>query len=311
MMLASLAVAALSAAATPQDTANIALSTSIVQRIGDAIWPGWSTTPFQIDLLTQDGPVLVNVPKPFTPPKFPRDLEATITLETGPIIVIGEPRYTQSQTPVRWSVTLLHEHFHEWQYSWPPYNTAARALGLARGDSGGMWMLNYPFPYTDARVDAAYAQMSARLAEALESIRSPRFNGALAAYLQARANFKSVLAPDDYKYFTFQCWQEGTARYTEIAVAQRAAYAHQADPAFLTDAQAAALMDDANRTYAGVLKRLRTIPLQEDKRVDFYAVGAGEALLLDQIAPGWHERYLDPRMDLSVYFPAQIMRSST
>jgi hypothetical protein len=174
-----------------------------------------------------------------------------------------------------------------------------------------MWMLNYPFPYTDARVDAAYAQMSARLAEALESIRSPRFNGALAAYLQARANFKSVLAPDDYKYFTFQCWQEGTARYTEIAVAQRAAYAHQADPAFLTDAQAAALMDDANRTYAGVLKRLRTIPLQEDKRVDFYAVGAGEALLLDQIAPGWHERYLDPRMDLSVYFPAQIMRSST
>jgi hypothetical protein len=273
-----------------------------VQRIGDSIWPGWSTTPFQIDLITQDGPVLVNVDRPFAPPKFPPDLEATITLQTGPIIVIGEPKFTESPTPTRWSVTLLHEHFHQWQYSWPHYNDDARALGLARGDKSGMWMLNYEFPYGNAGIDAAYTEMASRLAGALEAIRSPRFAPAVKSYVQARNAFKKLLAADDYKYFAFQCWQEGVARYTEIAVAQRAALAHAADPSFLTDEQAAALMQDANHTYSGVLKRLRTIPLQEDKRIDFYAVGAGEALLLDELAPGWHQRYLDPRMDLGVYF---------
>jgi hypothetical protein len=303
-MLAQLLIAAaVSAAATPQDMANIALSTQIVQRIGDSLWPGWSKTPFQIDLITADGPVLVNVERPFTPPKFPADLEATLTLQTGPIIVIGEPRFTQAPTPIRWSVTLLHEHFHEWQYWWPPYNDATHALGLAHGDQGGMWMLNYPFPYADARVDVAYAHMANALADALEAIRSPRFGDTVTTYLRKRSAFKALLTADDYTYFAFQCWQEGTARYTEIAVAQRAALAHDADPSFLTGAQAAALMQDANRTYTGVVHRLRTVPLQVDKRIDFYAAGAGEALLLDQLVPGWHARYLDPRMDLSAYFP--------
>lgn len=305
-MLAQLLIAAaVSAAATPQDMANIALSTQIVQRIGDSLWPGWSKTPFQIDLITADGPVLVNVERPFTPPKFPADLEATLTLQSGPIIVIGEPRFTQAPTPIRWSVTLLHEHFHEWQYSWPAYQQAVKALNLSHGDKTAMWMLDYKFPYEDARVDAAYAQMSSRLADSLEAIRKPAFAGAVTRYIAARERFRSLLAADDYKYFAFQCWQEGTARYTEIALAQRAALAHAADPAFLTDTQAAALADDANRTYGNVLKRLRTIPLQDDKRVDFYAVGAGEALLLDELVPGWHARYLDRRMDLSVFFPSR------
>jgi hypothetical protein len=305
-MLALLGLIAAAASATPapppQDAQNIALATAIVHRVGDDIWPGWSKTPFQIDLLTQDGPVLVNVDVPFTPPKFPRDLEATLELDSGPIIVIGQPKYTQAATPIRWSVTLLHEHFHQWQDYWPQHYAAAMALNLARGDKTGMWMLNYPFPYADERVDKAYAELSNKLADALETIRSPRFNEAVKAYLQARAAFKAGLSADDYKYFAFQCWQEGTARYTEIAVAQRAALAHSADPSFLTGAQAAALINDANRTYGNVLKRLRTIPLKDDKRVDFYAVGAGEALLLDQLTPGWHARYLDPRMDLSLFF---------
>ncbi|HKU68106.1 MAG TPA: hypothetical protein VJP85_10045 [Candidatus Baltobacteraceae bacterium] len=49
-------------------------------------------------------------------------------------------------------------------------------------------------------------------------------------------------------------------------------------------------------------KAFTTNPLQKGWRVNSYAIGAGEALLLDQIAPDWHERYLDPRMDLRLYF---------
>ena len=307
VMFAALTLSALSAAAgpapSPQDAQNIAFATAIVRRIGDDVWPGWSKTPFQIDLLTQDGPVLVNVDRPFAPPNFPRDLEATIELDTGPIIVIGQPKYTQAATPLRWSITLLHEHFHQWQYAWPQYHAATKALNLARGDKTGMWMLDYPFPYTDARVDAAYATLSSSLADALQAIASPAFPEEAKRYLRSRETFRSLLAPDDYSYFAFQCWQEGTARYTEIRVAQLAALEHRRDPSFLTDAQSAALMRMSGEIYWSVLQRLRTIPLGVDKRVDFYAVGAGEALLLDQLAPGWHRRYLDRAMDLRAFMP--------
>ena len=306
-MLAALTLSAVAVVSTPgpapEDARNIALATAIVQRVGDEIWPGWSKTAFQIDLLTQDGPVLVNVDRPFTPPNFPRDLEATIELETGPIIIIGQPKYTQAATPLRWSVTLLHEHFHQWQYSWPDYHAATTALNLARGEKGGMWMLDYPFPYTDARVNAAYARLSSNLADALQAIGTPRFGEAAKRYLRSRQAFKALLSPDDYKYFAFQCWQEGTARYTEIRVAQLAARAHGSDPSFLTDAQSAALMRMSGAIYWSVQQRLRTIPLRVDKRIDFYAVGAGEALLLDQLAPGWHGRYLDRAMDLRAFVP--------
>lgn len=297
------AAAAVSATPSPEDSRNIALSTSIAQRIGDSIWPDWSKTPFQIDLLTQDGPVLVNVPKPFTPPKFPKDVEATLVLNTGPIIVIGEPKFTQADTPIRWSVILLHEHFHEWQYGWPGYQAAVDGLHLSNDSKSAMWMLNYAFPYADPKVDAAYAAMANALADALEAMRTPQFGDDVNHYLQAREAFVQLLKPNDYKYFAFQCWQEGVARYTEIRVAQYAANAHAADPSFLTDAQAAGLLQDSASTYASVAKRLRKVPLAEDKRVNFYAVGAGEALLLDQVAPGWQQRYLDPRMDLRVFFP--------
>jgi hypothetical protein len=301
--LLAASVATASAQPSPADRANIALSTAIVARVGDALWPGWSKTPFAIDLITQDGPVLLNVSRPFTPPPFPRDLEATITLDSGPLIVIGQPQFTSSKSPMRWSVTLLHEHFHEWQYSWPHYYDAIRALDLSRGTKGGMWMLNYPFPYGDPRIDAAYTQLANRLADALQAIGTARFHDAAKRYLSSRAAFKSLLAPDDYKYFAFQCWQEGIARYTEIRVAQLAALAHRSDPSFLTDAQATGLMHTAGETYWSVLQRLRTIPLRADKRADFYAVGAGEALLLDQLAPGWQRRYLDRAMDLRAFMP--------
>lgn len=301
---AALIGAAGMAAATPApaDRQNIALSTAIVQRVGDELWPGWAQTPFQIDLLTANGPVLVNVPKPFTPPPFPQNLEAALILETGPIVVIGQPQFTQAKTPVRWSVTLLHEHFHQWQDSWPQYEDAVASLNLARGDKTAMWMLNYAFPYSDARVDAAYALMSNRLADALEATGTARFADAVQDYLKARSAFKATLTPDDYRYFAFQCWQEGTARYTEIAAARLAAQTHASDPKFLSDAQAAGLQKDADATYAAVIKRLRSLPLAREKRVDFYAVGAGEALILDRLSPDWRARYLDPRMDLAEFF---------
>ncbi len=272
----------------------------IAARVGDQMWPNWSKTPFVIDLLTADGPVMVNATDPSPAPSFPPNLEATFPLANGvPTIVIGEPQFTAAKTPVRWSVTLLHEHFHQWQDSWPEYQAATRALGLAPADDvNAMWMLNYPFPYGDPVVGGAYATMADALSRALTAIGTATFNDDAKAFLTARAAFQKSVSAKDYRYFTFQCWQEGVARYTEIAVARLAADTHRLDPQFLSDDEAAALSQDADATYTGVLKRLQTVPLKDGERSNFYAIGAGEAMLLDVLHPGWRLNYLDPRMDL-------------
>jgi hypothetical protein len=166
-----------------------------------------------------------------------------------------------------------------------------------------MWMLNFPFPYADANVSSAYDDMSHKLVVALTSIGTDGFRSNALAYLAARSAFRQMLKPADYRYFAFQCWQEGTARYTEIMVGQLAAQAHDRDSAFLSDADAISLRDDSIATYGRVLTRLIMRPLKDDQRVDFYALGTGEALLLDQLSPGWRLRYLDPRMDLGDFFP--------
>lgn len=299
---------ALQVTPSTQDRRNIALSTAIVQRVGDRLWPTWSKTPFAIDLLTAGGPVAINFPKPFPAPSFPKQLEATFPLGNGvPTIVIGEPQFTAAKTPIRWSVTLLHEHFHQWQYSWPQYQAGIRALDLApKGSSSGMWMLDYPFPYKDARIDRVYSRLAAGLAAAVQAIGTPHFSAEAAAYVSERKAFKAALKPSDYRYFAFQCWQEGVARYTEIAVARLAAETHARESDFLTQAQADGLAHDSRSTYHTVLRQLRTASLAQDRRLNFYAVGAAEALVLDRLAAGWRLRYLDKRMDLGDLFPSPL-----
>jgi len=304
MFIAAAFLAVVAAAApspSAQDRRNIALSTAIVRHVGDRLWPDWSKTPFAIDLLTARGPVAINFPKPLAAPSFPRQLEATFPLTNGvPTIVIGEPQFTAAKTPTRWSVTLLHEHFHQWQDSWPQYQAAVDRLGLApKGGGNGMWMLNYGFPYKDKRVDRIYDTMAGRLATAVGAAGTSSFKTAVASYLSARAAFRAALRPNDYRYFAFQCWQEGTARYTEIAIAHIAA---EADPRFVTAADARSLAQDSAATRTRVLTQLRSQSLDTDQRVNFYALGAGEALLLDQLNPAWHQHYLDRRMDLGNFF---------
>src|SRR5579864_3312230 len=278
-ILLPLLAAAAPIATTPPaaDAANIALSESIAQRVGDRIWPKWSKTPFPIDLLTSNGPVEINFDKPVPAPSFPPQMQASFPFpNTGvPTIVIGEPQFAQANTPIRWSVTLLHEHFHQWQYSWPLYQAAVKNLDLAPPNStDAMWMLNYPFPYNDAAIGAAYTVLTHRLAEAVRGIGSPNFDAEVGSYLQGRREFVALLKPSDYKYFAFQCWQEGTARYTEIAVARAAAEEHARDASFLSETQAAALAQDSAATSARVLRQLEeAAPLAGDQRASFYALG--------------------------------------
>jgi hypothetical protein len=166
-----------------------------------------------------------------------------------------------------------------------------------------MWMLNYPFPYENAQVNERHAAMAAALVAAVEARGTPQFDERLSAYRKARAELKQALAPDDYKYLAFQLWKEGVARYTEYAVARAAAERFRPSAEFSALSDFTPFAQEAEAAYQRILRELRTLTLAKDKRVCFYALGAGEALLLDEVNPAWKERYLKEKFDLEKYFP--------
>jgi hypothetical protein len=169
-----------------------------------------------------------------------------------------------------------------------------------------MWMLNYPFPYEDAKVAAAFDAMCRALHATLTSTERSNREQLLEAYRAARAKFADAVSAGQYAYFSFQMWQEGVARYTEYAVAARTEGVYRPSIAFAGLKDVVPFGDDARATRDNVLTQLSAMSLKKAGRVSFYAVGAGEALLLDKAKPRWRERYLSDPFYLERYFEPAV-----
>ena len=313
------AVAQAPAPLSEEERVLLAETFRLAGRLQDSVWTGWSEAPFALLLVTPEREVLVRHPRPsdaFTaagyderlgdtlyvrPRQFPPNLRATFPAVGGvSTIVTGLPDTTES--PTGWVLTALHEHFHQLQMSRPGYYAAVDSLKLSRGDDTGQWMLNYPFPYDSAAVQRRFSVLTRRLRAALQATGQPGFRQKVAAYLRARRRFRQVLAPDDYRYFSFQLWQEGVARYTEYKLAKLAGQRYTPSEAFISLGGYTPFTEAAAALRNRILRRLRRLSLAEEERVAFYPVGAGEALLLDHVNPGWHERYWRDKFYLERYF---------
>ena len=171
--------------------------------------------------------------------------------------MVGQAENTSAKTSTAWVITVLHEHFHQLQDSQPNFYSDVNALNLARGDQTGMWMLNYAFPYERKEVQEQFAAMSKLLAAAMEAPKRERAKR-LRDYLEARQKFQQLLEPDDYKYFSFQVWKEGIARYTEYRVGQIAATKYRVSKEFreLQDYQSFA--EVARTTRERIFRQLET-----------------------------------------------------
>jgi len=304
------------------DRIRLAEAFRLADAIGNRVWPNWDKSPFGVLLVTPDYEFLVNHPKPsdeFTPlgedailkckvwrrkrqfnPKF----LATFPAVGGiPTIVIGQAENTTTKASTHWVITVLHEHFHQLQYSQPRYFADVEALGLARGDQSGMWMLSYPFPYTEAEVKDQFALTCNALAEAFRSRSKPEFPDKLSAYLGARRKLNSLLKPDDQKYLAFQSWQEGIARYTEYRLAELAAAEYKPTKEFQALPDFVPLDKEAKTVLAGIEKELTSMRLERDKREIFYAFGAAEGLVLDRAKPDWRKRYFDETFAIDQHLP--------
>jgi hypothetical protein len=97
-------------------------------------------------------------------------------------------------------------------------------------------------------------------------------------------------------------WQEGIARYTEYRMARLAAAEYKPSQRFLALKDYQPFARVAEQLKRGVLNELTTGKLADDERVMFYAIGAGEGLLLDRANPRWRQRYFQEKFYLNHYF---------
>jgi hypothetical protein len=297
------------------DRTRLAEAFRLADRIRPEVWPGWERTPMAVLLVTDSTEYLVGHPRPTTeftslgrdsvlerevlarPRRFPPTLLATFPAVGGrATIVVGTAERT-GKSSVEWVVTLLHEHFHQWQSSLPDYYARADALGLARGDTTGQWMLDYPFAYDSAPVKQRIEALGSSIARALASDSSIR------QVSREREALRRRLSPDDDRYLEFQLWQEGVPRYVEIAAAEAAAHAGEPSGVFRRLPDYVPYASLAARLRRELDRQLTGLNPGRDRRIAFYALGAGLALLLDRSGGDWKRRYEERLFSLAPLSP--------
>jgi hypothetical protein len=289
----------------------------VALQIQDQLWPGWGKIPAPLLLVTEDAEFLTHHPAPpkdFTqvgddlyvrPRQFSPHLLATFPAFGPPsVIVIGEPQNTEAKTSTPWVITVVHEHFHQLQDSYSGLNAAVEHLGLSRGDQTGMWMLNYPFPYESPEVAKSFAHLRGSLLQTVKEENPKEFKRKAADYVRERKSFFAHLSPEDQKYFAFQLWKEGIARYTQIKAAEAAA-SYQPTSEYKALADYESFADYAKRARGLTLEELSRADLAAWKRVVVYSFGAAEGLLLDRLNPNWKQHYFEHLLSTDALFEGQ------
>jgi len=285
------------------NAARLAEFYRLAPEIDDKVWPAWSKVPAPMMLVTSDTEYLTRFPDPpkefqkvgddmyARPRQFQTNLQATFpAFGFPPVIVIGEPVNTASKTSTPWLIVVMHEHFHQMQWAQPDYLKAINDLGLSKGDTTGMWMLNYPFPYDVPEIAQSFERLRDMLLAALNEVDQQKFAPLAKAYVKERRMFFAQFLPGDRKYLSFQLWQEGVARYTQIKAAEAAAD-YQPSAAFAALPDYTPFSAYALTARARTLDELKHIDITRAKREVVYSFGAAEALLLDRINPDWKAQY--------------------
>lgn len=303
-----------------KDRIRLAETFRLAQKLSDKLWRDWSKAPFAVLLITKENEFLIRHPKPSSdfglvgedsllkskiytrPRQFSPNLLATFPFEGTPTIVVGQAENTNQKHSTAWTVILLHEHFQQLQMSQNDYNKAVSELDLAGNNNNGSWMLNYDFPYQDEAIGKQFVLLSKLLNELLEIEKRQGFAAKLKEYLQVRSNLKEKLSQKDYKYFSFQIWQEGIARYTQYRIANLAAQKNKPTREFrnLTDYQTFSSV--AEKTLKNIKNEISKMDLSKYQRVAFYPIGAGEGLLLDQVDTHWQKKYFSEKFYLEKLF---------
>ena len=300
------------------DKIRIKEAINISNRFGDKIWPGINGVPFVVLLVTDSMEFLINHPYPsadfkvseedsvlktkiyYRKKQYSKAFLATFPAVNGVnCIVAGTPENT-GKNSTDWIITLLHEHFHQYQYTQKDYYSSVAALDLAGGDETGMWQLNYPFPYDSLPVNRQYVKYTSALSKAVLGIASKDFKEFFKEFVKERKKLRQLLKPADYRYLSFQLWQEGIARYTEYKFLQLLdEYTPSADIFLLADF--IPFKKFKEQFYRSHLASVTALKLEKEKRVCFYDIGLAEGILLDKLNPKWCSQYLTKKFFIEKY----------
>ncbi len=315
VVTASAPAPAESPALAPADRVLLLETFRLAAELGEEIWPGWGVAPWEVLLVGERHEDLITSPR--RPEGFaelerdeplegkvlvrartaPPDLRATYPILGGPpVVVVGRPAAT-GLDPTAWVVMVLHEHFHQLQMSDSEYQTEVAALDLDGGDRSGNWMLDFPFPYDDPEVEARFKGLCT-------TIRAVLAGDVPAAFVaEALGGLAAVLPEDAYRYLGFQLWQEGVARYVQYRVARLAGESFEPSAAFVLLPDYRPFSDVAAELRAQILAELAAPRLAEQRRIAFYAAGAGLAMVLEEQSPGWRRGYLQRKFALEGLLP--------
>lgn len=294
-----------------EDKIRIGEAIKISQFISDNVWSNWSKNDFVILLVTDSLEYLINHSNPssdFTESYFDTYLNTKVytrkkVFQTGFLatfpavngvstIVVGTAENTKKSS-LNWVTTLLHEHFHQYQSSYKNYYSEIDKLDLKDGDETGMWMLNYKFPYEDTLANDAFNGLKSNLIDAYKNKDEKSFKKKISQYIESKKAFKKIVSEKDSKYFEFQLWQEGLARYTEYAVLS---YLIKKDYKLSEDFKTLSDYESLDENYQKRLKKLmeeiEKVNLKDNQRNCFYSMGAIEGLILDACKPKWRKNYL-------------------
>jgi hypothetical protein len=293
-----------------RDRIRMAEALRLADILPERLWPNWGRARLSALLVSDSAEFLIGNPRPpgeflplgndtllgeavwSRPRRFPPNLLATFPAVGGlPTIVIGSAERT-GKSSTEWVLTILHEHFHQWQYSRPGYYQGVAGLGLARGDTTGQWMLEYPFPYDSTRVQHDMRRLATALRQALDAPPVERLQ-AVRKVLGARESLRRGVNASDYRYFEFQLWQEGVARFIEYIAAEAAAASGAPSAQFRELSDYVPYDTLAHRARRSLRRELEHLDLGRQRRVAFYSVGAAIALLLEETRPDWKHAYTE------------------
>ncbi len=300
------------------DKVRIREAMNISTQFGDKLFEGYNKAPFAILLITDSVEFLINHPNPSTDFKllgkddflktniyyrksqFNTHFLATFPAVNGlSCIVVGTAENTRKNS-TEWVITLLHEHFHQYQNADPDYFKALNKLDLAGADQTGMWMLNYPFPYDSLPVKNQYILFTKALYQTINNIDSKKFKYNFHLYLKERKKLRGILPASDYRYFSFQIWQEGLARYTEYNFLEMLKN-YQPSKEMLALPDFVSFTELKTSMYLNEIKKLLENKLNEVKRVCFYSVGFAEGIILDKLNKSWRDKYLHDKFYIEHY----------
>jgi hypothetical protein len=138
------------------------------------------------------------------------------------------------------------------------------------------------------------------LSKAVAAVNSKNFKKVFKEFIIEKRKLRDLIKPADYRYFSFQLWQEGIARYTEYKFLELL-------EEYIPSAEVSALPDfiPFKKFKAQFLqmhlKSVTLLKLETEKRVCFYALGLAEGMLLDKINPQWRTAYLSKKFFIENY----------